>query len=137
VHVCLLVLGVLHRSRLISLAILGVFSCCLALGFSQFLAMESPAGQALAAEPDFVWNLPEWAPKPVVPADNPMTQAKVDLGRHLFYEKRLSVNGEQSCASCHIQALAFTDGKAVSVGTTGKLIPAMPWVWRMWPTTRC
>jgi cytochrome c peroxidase len=123
VHVCLLVLGVLHRSRLISLAILGVFSCCLALGFSQFLAMESPAGQALAAEPDFVWNLPEWAPKPVVPADNPMTQAKVDLGRHLFYEKRLSVNGEQSCASCHIQALAFTDGKAVSVGTTGEAHP--------------
>jgi cytochrome c peroxidase len=102
------VLGVLHRSRLISLAILGLLSCCLALGFSQVLAIDSQAGRALAAEPDFVWDLPEWAPKPVVPADNPMTQAKVELGRHLFYEKRLSVNGKQSCASCHIQALAFT-----------------------------
>ena len=115
--------GLLHRSRLISLAILGLLSCCLAMGASQFLAIEGHAKWALAAEPHFVWNLPEWVPKPLVPADNPMTQAKVELGRHLFYEKRLSVNGEQSCASCHIQALAFTDGKTVSIGTTGQTHP--------------
>ncbi len=118
-----LVMSLFHHSRLISLAILGLLSCCLAMGFSQVLATESQMGRALAAEADFAWNLPEWAPKPVVPADNPMTQAKVELGRHLFYEKRLSVNGRQSCASCHIQALAFTDGKAVSVGTTGEAHP--------------
>jgi len=96
------VISLLHSSRLISLAILELLSCCLAMGFSRVLAMESQAGRALAAEADFVWTLPEWAPQPVVPADNPMTQAKVELGRHLFYEKRLSVNREQSCASCHI-----------------------------------
>ena len=71
----------------------------------------------------YAWRLPDWAPEPVVPADNPMTEAKVELGRRLFYEKRLSINNAMSCATCHQQALAFTDGKAVAVGTTGELHP--------------
>jgi cytochrome c peroxidase len=56
-------------------------------------------------------------------ADNPMTAAKVELGRRLFYDPRLSVNGKQSCASCHEQGRAFTDGKARAVGTTGEVHP--------------
>jgi cytochrome c peroxidase len=52
-----------------------------------------------------------------------MTAAKVELGRHLFYDTRLSVNGKQSCASCHDQAKAFTDGKARAEGTTGEIHP--------------
>jgi cytochrome c peroxidase len=49
-----------------------------------------------------------------------MTEAKVELGRYLFYDKRMSVNGTQSCASCHIQSLAFTDGKPRGEGSTGE-----------------
>jgi len=52
-----------------------------------------------------------------------MTTAKVELGRHLFYDTRLSVNGKQSCASCHDQSKAFTDGKARAIGTTGETHP--------------
>ena len=52
-----------------------------------------------------------------------MTMAKVELGRLLFYDTRLSVNGQQSCASCHEQARAFTDGKARAEGTTGEIHP--------------
>jgi cytochrome c peroxidase len=52
-----------------------------------------------------------------------MTAAKVELGRHLFYDKRMSVNGRQSCASCHRQELAFTDGRARGEGATGQLHP--------------
>ncbi|MFM6986741.1 MAG: MbnH family di-heme enzyme [Hydrogenophaga sp.] len=85
------------------------------------------AGVALAwlllsgSEADsYRWNLPAWVPPPVVPADNPMTVAKVELGRHLFYDTRLSADGSQSCASCHHQDKAFTDGQAVSVGVTGE-----------------
>ena len=52
-----------------------------------------------------------------------MSAAKVELGRHLFYDTRLSVNGVTSCATCHRQELAFTDGRAVSVGTTGESHP--------------
>jgi cytochrome c peroxidase len=49
-----------------------------------------------------------------------MSEAKVGLGRFLFYDKRLSINGSQSCSSCHRQELAFTDGRAVAVGATGE-----------------
>lgn len=79
------------------------------------------AGIARAQPPEeYRWRLPSWLPPPAVPADNPMSQAKVDLGRHLFYDKRLSLDGSMSCASCHQQARAFTDGFATSLGITGE-----------------
>jgi cytochrome c peroxidase len=71
----------------------------------------------------YTFNLPKGFPKPRVPADNPMTPAKVELGRYLFYDTRMSVNGKTSCATCHKQELAFTDGRAIAVGTTGESHP--------------
>jgi len=62
-------------------------------------------------------------PKPRVPADNPLTPAKAELGRYLFYDTRMSVNGKQSCATCHRQELAFTDGRPVAMGATGQNHP--------------
>lgn len=70
----------------------------------------------------FGWNLPAGIPLPIEPADNPMTEAKFQLGRHLFYDRRLSGNGTQSCSSCHRQSLAFTDGRALPVGSTGETL---------------
>ncbi len=55
-----------------------------------------------------------------VPADNPLTQEAVRLGRRLFYDQRLSGDNTVSCSSCHVQQLAFTDGKARAVGVSGK-----------------
>jgi len=52
-----------------------------------------------------------------------MSPAKVELGRYLFYDTRLSGNGTQSCASCHKQEKAFTGGRARSVGSTGEEYP--------------
>src|SRR5580698_5747155 len=69
---------------------------------------------------DWTWDLPKGFPTPRVPADNPMTAEKVELGRYLFYDTRMSVNGKASCATCHKQELAFTDGRAVSAGATGE-----------------
>lgn len=69
------------------------------------------------------WDLPPGFPVPAVPEDNPMSAAKVTLGRFLFYDARLSSNGESSCATCHQQALAFTDGRAQALGTTGEQHP--------------
>jgi len=80
------------------------------------------AVQAFAAE-DYAWNLPKAFPKPRVPADNPMTVEKVELGRYLFYDSRMSVNGSQACATCHKQELAFTDGRPVGIGATGEKHP--------------
>ncbi|MFT5681388.1 MAG: cytochrome c peroxidase, partial [Myxococcota bacterium] len=79
---------------------------------------------ALACSPaPYAWDLPAHIPPPAIPDDNPMSTAKVDLGRRLFYDTQLSVDGDMSCASCHEQALAFTDGKARGVGTTGAVHP--------------
>ncbi len=62
-------------------------------------------------------------PQVQLPADNPLTQEGVALGRQLFHETRLSINGTQSCASCHDQTHAFADARRFSTGAqqqTGK-----------------
>lgn len=74
----------------------------------------------------YEWALPAGFPLPNVPPDNPMTKEKVELGRYLFYDTRLSFNQTQSCASCHKQELAFTDGRARGLGSTGQLHPRGP-----------
>jgi cytochrome c peroxidase len=78
------------------------------------------SSRAEPTEPPFQWRLPPGLPTPKVPADNPMTEAKVRLGHRLFYDRRLSGNGTFSCGSCHQQARAFTDGRAHAVGSTGQ-----------------
>ena len=78
---------------------------------------------AASAPEEWVWDLPEDVLPPRVPADNPMSKAKVELGRFLFYDKRLSANETQSCGSCHQQELAFTDGLAQAEGSTGEIHP--------------
>lgn len=76
---------------------------------------------ASAAEPiAYRRQLPRGFPEPLVPVDNPMSEAKVALGRRLFFEKRLSLTSNYSCASCHDPARAFTDGRAQAVGATGQ-----------------
>lgn len=54
------------------------------------------------------------------PADNRLTEAKVVLGRWLFYDRRLSFNNTVSCADCHRQQEGFADPRRFSVGATGE-----------------
>jgi cytochrome c peroxidase len=54
-----------------------------------------------------------------VPAANPLTDAKVALGKELFFEPGLSSNGTVSCASCHVPSLAFADRLPLSKGVKG------------------
>lgn len=58
-------------------------------------------------------------PAPNLPSDNPMTKAKVELGRMLFYEKSMSSDGTVSCASCHHQETGFSDPNQFSIGVGG------------------
>lgn len=58
-------------------------------------------------------------PEVPVPADNPLSQAKVDLGRLLFFDNRLSGDAGTSCASCHDPRLGWGDGQAISRGYAG------------------
>ncbi len=67
-------------------------------------------------DPGYVWDLPAHFPVPAVPASNPMTTEKVTLGRFLFYDFKLSIDGRRSCGICHEPAKGFTDGFAVAVG---------------------
>ena len=79
-----------------------------------------PSADAAPLDAGFLWKLPPGFPAPAVPDDNPMSSEKVAAGRHVFYDKRLSDNQTFSCASCHKQELAFTDGMAVGLGSTGQ-----------------
>lgn len=74
-----------------------------------------------AGADEYEWHLPAGLRPPPVPPDNPMTPAKVAFGRQLFVDGRLSLTGTYSCASCHVPALAFTDGRTTAIGTTGEL----------------
>ncbi|KHG42974.1 MAG: di-heme enzyme [Aphanizomenon flos-aquae KM1D3_PB] len=105
----------MRLSRWFTLLTICLFSVCLSMGLSTTISASSTSV--------YNWNIPAWMPKPIVPADNPMNFQKVELGRHLFYEQRLSITGEFSCATCHLQKLAFTDGKTVAVGATGEKHP--------------
>src|SRR5262249_7570318 len=55
-----------------------------------------------------------------IPKNNPLTASKIELGRKLFLDARLSADGKVSCSSCHKPELAFTDGKTVAEGIEGK-----------------
>ncbi len=88
---------------------------------SVLLTVAAVAGQQRT--PAYPWDLPPGVSAPRLPVGAPMTPARVELGRHLFYDTRLSGNGTQSCATCHIQALAFTDGRPRGLGSTGERHP--------------
>jgi cytochrome c peroxidase len=88
-----------------------------------FAALALSSLARVRGESAFAWSLPHGFPTPRVPADNPITPEKVALGRYLFYDTRLSGNGRQSCATCHEQARAFTDGRARALGSTGDVHP--------------
>lgn len=56
----------------------------------------------------------------IVPEDNPMTKDKVDLGRSLFFDVRLSIDNTVSCATCHNPETGFVDNRSFSLGVDGK-----------------
>jgi cytochrome c peroxidase len=66
-------------------------------------------------------QIPSWFPSMDIPQENELTQARIDLGRKLFYDKRLSRDETVSCGNCHKPELAFTDGIPVSVGIDDRI----------------
>jgi cytochrome c peroxidase len=63
--------------------------------------------------------IPANMPPMIIPASNPLTVEGVKLGRHLFYDKRLSGNNTMSCGSCHMPPNAFSDPAQFSTGIQG------------------
>jgi len=67
----------------------------------------------------YALEIPTHFPDMIIPEDNPMTVEGVELGRFLFYEKRLSGDNTQSCASCHLPSASFSDPNQYSTGIDG------------------
>jgi len=88
------------------------------LGLSCTLAATASPGEVDLPIPDGV--LP-----PEVPTDNPLTEAKVELGKKLFFDARLSSDGSIACATCHDPRHGFADGRGdrTSAGVGGQLGP--------------
>jgi cytochrome c peroxidase len=80
------------------------------------LALVSPAFVLVQAQEAKPPKVPLGLLPVQYPRDNPYSAKKAELGRLLYYDKRLSADGTVSCASCHHPDHAFTDGKAVSEG---------------------
>jgi cytochrome c peroxidase len=88
------------------------------LGLAALLAAGAPAqGEPLA------FSLPPGVLEPIVPADNPVTREKVELGKKLYFDARLSSDDTVACASCHAPQSGFADprGTPTSAGVGGKL----------------
>lgn len=78
---------------------------------------------AVRGDTPYGLRLPRGFPQPNIPEDNPLTYEKIELGRFLFYDTRLSGNQTYACANCHQQDKAFSDGLPQAVGSTGELHP--------------
>ncbi|MEC4747088.1 cytochrome c peroxidase [Methylomicrobium sp. Wu6] len=93
---------------------LSVLTLSITALLAQAQAMAGDVGTASAAVKPLL-GLP---PVPI-PADNPQAPAKIALGDKLFHDARFSIDGTVSCATCHSEKLAFTDGKQFSTGHHG------------------
>ncbi|MGO9452975.1 MAG: cytochrome-c peroxidase [Candidatus Binataceae bacterium] len=79
-----------------------------------------PAGRLGAPRSLEQVGLPIDATRAAVPADNPQTPEKIELGEKLFFDGRLSADGTVACSTCHDPAHAFTDAREVSIGIKGR-----------------
>src|SRR5581483_10956026 len=86
---------------------------CLGILMSSTLYLRGLGAEKPNAEPP---RPPLGLPPIFWPEENPYTPEKAELGRLLFYDKRLSSDASVSCASCHDPKFAFTDGSAVATG---------------------
>lgn len=116
------------------------FILLLAVWFMAGCAGPEPEPPAAAFTPEIL-PLPadpsDYAPLPGyeamnIPADNPMTAEKVALGRQLYYDQRLSGDGQRSCYSCHVCEKGLTDGRAKAIGAFDKeLTRSAPTMWNI------
>jgi cytochrome c peroxidase len=111
--------AVFGGSLLLDKSFLGVLAICAIAMLSSWIA--TPAANAQSATEyklKIPFGLEETAV--VIPADNPLTNEKVELGRLLVFDKRLSQDNTIACMSCHLAKFAFTDGKPVATGIRGQ-----------------
>src|ERR1700693_6116742 len=100
-------------------AVSGALAICAVMVLSPWIAaLAANAESATEYKLKIPFGLEETAV--VIPADNPLTNEKIELGRLLFFDKRLSQDNTIACANCHLAKFGFTDGKPVSTGIRGQ-----------------
>jgi len=110
-----------YAGKLSLFGLLLVLSVLLAANFRLLASAPSPAGGAVLPVGKIVQiKAPLGLPPVPIPADNPLTAETIALGRRLYYDPQLSVDGTISCASCHAPQFAFSDEHAVSFGVGKK-----------------
>jgi cytochrome c peroxidase len=117
-------------NRKISLLLTGMSLFIIAIAFTGCGKNTEPISGTLTFEtPPIPAGLEGYEPMPV-PADNPMTAEKIWLGRQLFFDQRLSIDGSRSCYSCHVCQHGLTDGLPKSIGAENKpLTRNSPTLW--------
>lgn len=113
----------MHRSRsqndnprrFLVLGLLGL-SALLAGGLLSGFRADAQEEDKPASE---LFPVPAGLPEIEYPQENPLTEAKVKLGKQLFFDKRLSEDKTISCASCHDPAKGWSNGEAVATGVGG------------------
>jgi cytochrome c peroxidase len=115
-----------------SLCLVYLFVLILVISFSEndskgvFLSPETAAAAYAAAyEKPAEEELPPPPPLGLgevpIPEDNPMTRPKIELGRMLFFEKRISADGTVACVTCHMPRRGFTNGRQYGIGIGGRI----------------
>jgi cytochrome c peroxidase len=98
-----------------------VLSALIAANFSLRVSAQSSAGgPVLPVGKTIQIKAPLGLPPVPIPADNPPSEDTIALGRRLYYDPQLSVDGTISCASCHAPQFAFSDEHQVSIGVGKK-----------------
>ena len=84
---------------------------------------EPPVDETIPGEyapTPFTLEAPQYLGQAIIPADNPLTEEGIELGRRLFYDPILSIDSTQSCSSCHQPAASFSDNRSKSLGVHGQ-----------------
>lgn len=107
----------------------GLFArrCLLLLLVSGCMALTPGSGSASTERDERalgrIGRVPAGLPPVPIPEDNPVTPQKIELGRKLFFDRRLSVNNTMSCGMCHIPEQGFTNNElATPVGVEGRTV---------------
>jgi cytochrome c peroxidase len=95
-------------------------------GAAEFAARSLSLAERSGRQTDLIQyarRAPLGLPPVPVPSDNPITPAKVELGRKLFFDRRLSLNNTFSCAMCHVPAQGFSSNEqATAIGIEGRTV---------------
>jgi cytochrome c peroxidase len=104
-----------------------VLACALAAASCSLLSSESgkdPKAKAVAVKAGYQLPAPLGlnleSPTFYVPEDNPLTEEKIRLGKRLYFDQNLSVDGTLACASCHVPEKGFADPNQFSLGVRGQ-----------------